>query len=59
MDGQDERRSPQQVDFPVAELDPVVSEPPGAGLTGDLTRLPNPSRIHTCSEKQATGGILM
>ncbi len=32
--------SPEQVDFIVVELGPVVSEPPGAALTSDLPRLP-------------------
>lgn len=40
---------PEQVDVVVVELHPVVSQPPGAALTSDLTRLPHTSRIHTCA----------
>lgn len=35
--------SPEQVDFIVVELHPVVSEPPGAALTSNLPCLPDTS----------------
>lgn len=44
--------SPQQVDFIVVDLDPVVAEPPGAVLPRDLPRLPHTSGIHPWREEK-------